>query len=96
MYAPSVHPYSTLAKPYAHISQWKNDFYGCKFYALAPLRDPRPVQPSTNNGTAEGTNLNLTTPVGDLNANQLAELLTSDTAVKAADLAAELAKRLGK
>lgn len=96
LYAPSVHPYSTLEKPYAHISQWNSSIYGCKFYALAPLRDPRPVAPGTENGTAEGTNINLTTPVGDLDANQLAELLTSDTAVKAADLAAELAKRLGK
>lgn len=94
LYAPSVHPYSTLAKPYAHISQWTKDFYGSKFYALEPLRDPRPVEPDTENGTAEDTNLKLCTSVDNLTAAELADLLTADTSIDAGELAVELAKRL--
>ena len=94
LYAPSVHPYSTLAEPYAHISQWHKTFYGCKFYQLAPLRDPRPVEPGTEDGTAEGTNLQLCRPVGDLTAAELADILTADTTVNSMDLAVELTKRL--
>ena len=95
LYAPSVHPYSTLDRPYAHISQWNKSFYGCKFYRLSPLRDPRPVNPGTEGGTAENTNLKLCRPTRDLGAAELADLLTSDTSVDAGELAAELAKRLG-
>lgn len=96
LYAPSVHPYSTLAKPYAHISQWHKTFYGCKFYELEPLRDPRPVEPKTETGTAEGTNLQLCRPVGDLTAAELADILTADTSVDPIDLAVELTKRLNE
>lgn len=95
LYAPSVHPYSTLDKPYTHISQWTKTFYGSKFYALDPLRDPLPVKPATVDGTAENTNLKLCQPVDDLDAGQLADLLTADTTVDPNELAAELAKRMG-
>lgn len=46
MYAPSVHPYSTLDAPYMHLSQWHTDhpaagtFYGTKFWSLDPLDAP--------------------------------------------------------
>lgn len=96
LYAPSVHPYSTLAKPFAHISQWHSTFYGCKFYQLDTLRDPRPVEPKTETGTAEGTNLKLCRPVSNLTAPELADLLTADTSINAMDLAVELTKRLNK
>ena len=96
LYAPSVHPYSTLAEPYAHISQWHSSFYGCKLHRLAPLRDPRPAEPKTGTGTAEGTNMKLCTPTEDMSAAELADILTADTEVSATELAAELTKRLAE
>ena len=95
LYAPSVHPYSTLAKPYMHLSQWHSKFYGCKFYALPALRDPRPVAPDNYSGTVEGTDAAVCTDVSGMDAAELADLLTKDTDVSAEDLAAELVKRLG-
>lgn len=94
LYAPCVHPYSSLAKPYAHISQWRTTFYGCGFYALAPLRDPRPVAPRTEDGTADHTNLQLCRPLKGLSADEIVEMLVSDTEVGSSELAAALKRRL--
>lgn len=88
LYAPSVHPYSTLERPYMHLSQWKSNFYGSKFYAMDPLRRPHNV------GSVEGTDVPVETDTSELNADQLADLLTQDTTVTAEDLAAALAKVL--
>lgn len=95
LYAPSVHPYSTLAKPYAHISQWHDKFYGCGFYALDPLRSAKPVEPDTDDGTVEGTPLPTCTPTDELTAAELADMLTANTSIDPAKLALELGKRLG-
>ena len=92
MYAPSVHPYSTLDKPFMHLSQWKHDFYGVKFYAMDALR--RPLNLPVPESTAIGTPAPMCMDTSAMTAAELADMLTSDTAVSAADLAKELAKRM--
>ena len=92
LYAPSVHPYSTLDKPFMHLSQWKHDFYGVKFYAMDALR--RPLNLPVPESTAIGTPAPMCMDTSAMTAAELADMLTSDTAVSAADLAKELAKRM--
>lgn len=83
LYAPSIHPYSTLDKPYAHVSQWNSNIYGCRFYSLDALRKPDGVAQSGRDGdTVEGTNV--ATECVDLKRltpEQLAEVLTSETSI---------------
>lgn len=110
LYAPSVHPYSTLAKPFMHLSQWYNNlpnkgsFYGSRLWSMAPLADPRPVkdpepvepevpaEPDTpvDVGDEDGQ---VCPDLSDMSAQELAELLTRDTDVNPAELAAALQSR---
>lgn len=40
LYAPALHPYSTLAKPFAHVSQWHSSAYQSSLYQLDPIARP--------------------------------------------------------
>lgn len=93
LYSPSVHPASTLAQPYMHLSQWYQDlpnvgtFYGSRFWSMAALEDPRPKPetPDTDGQVCED--------LSNLSAGQLAEVLTRNTDVKPSELAAALASK---
>lgn len=90
LYAPAVHPYSTLDAPYAHVSQWNDTVYGSSLYRLDALREaaPTPGAPSL-----EGTNIKPEcVDLSALSADQLAQVLTSDTSVSTTDLLAALEK----
>ena len=99
-YAPSVHPYSTLERPYAHVSQWTADFYGTKFYALDPLTSAAPPAPEAGDDeplpaepVTEGDGTPLCRDLSALTAAELADVLTATTSVSADELAAELTAR---
>lgn len=93
LYAPSVHPYSTLAKPYMHLSQWYTNLqilgtrYGCRFWSMDPLTDPRPVPEAPQPGDDGAP---LCRDLSSLSAGELAEELSRNSSVNASELAAAL------
>lgn len=95
LYAPSVHPFSSLDAPYMHMSQWySNDtlgtFYGSKFWSMSALTDPRPAADESQDPEAGG---DLHRDLSSLTAGELAEELTKTTDVPASELAAALASK---
>lgn len=88
LYAPSLHPYSTLERPYMHLSQWTSDFYGSNFLALDAIQSAEPVAPDTpsGDGSVEGTDLGTCRDLSRLTAEELAQVLTQDTNVSAEEL----------
>ena len=90
LYAPALHPYSSLGKAYAHISQWTDDYYGCHLYRLAPLASAAPISPAEG---LEGTNREPAADLSKLDAETLAAILTSETDVTAEELLAALQAR---
>ena len=90
LYAPALHPYSSLGKAYAHISQWTDDYYGCHLYRLAPLISAAPISPAES---LEGTNREPAADLSKLDAETLAAILTSETDVTAEELLAALQAR---
>lgn len=107
LYAPSVHPYSTLDRPYWHLSQWTSNFYGSKFYRLDPLvvpegkTEPETEQPGEDQDllpdpgeSLEGTDQATCVDLSNLSAEQLAEVLTGSTSVSTEDLLKALQERM--
>lgn len=83
LYAPALHPYSTLERAYAHVSQWTDAYYGCHLHRLAPLASAAPIAPAEG---LEGTNTEPAADLTKLDAEDLAAILTSETDVTAEEL----------
>lgn len=109
MYAPSIHPYSTLDAPYMHLSQWHENhpiagtFYGTKFWAIDPLPKvkivnnvPDPVGDVgavADTDSVEGTSAPVADNLQSLSIDALVDILTSESHIDAGDLLEELKSR---
>lgn len=98
LYAPSVHPYSTLDKPYMHLSQWYDipamgKFYGCKFWSMAALQDPRPKE---DDQTPPEDGGDVCADLSALTVDELADELTKHSDVNVEELSAALKSKANR
>lgn len=99
LYAPSVHPYSTLAKPFMHLSQWYSNLpilgsmYGCRLWRMDALTDPRTKVTDPEAVSPDGSTL--CRDLSSLSAKELAEELSSNSSVNTSELAAALSSKAG-
>lgn len=74
-YAPAIHPYSTLDKPFMHLSQWTGGtLYGCHLYGLGAL-----VRPGAGDGVVDVSGL----PTMGLKTTAAAKFARGDLALQA-------------
>lgn len=98
LYAPSIHPYSSLESVYCHVSQWNSTIYGSKLWKLDALRVPEiPDNVEAESGSVDDTAVSVcpNSDLTHLSADQLVQVLTSDTSVTPDELR-EALERAGK